>query len=248
MFGLGWSELVLIGIVALIVVGPKDLPGLFRSVGQFTGKARGMAREFSKAMEDAARDFGIKDVEKTIRAAANPAKFGTDALRNSAMSAIKPGGETEKTLPKERDEMRARIEEATAKAATDRKAREAAARRPEGGAAARPPRPPSQARGQARAPQSAPRQRRPPPSPPQPVPNPHPRRQRLTNEQRRRNRGQLGPADRASDRAALAPDLVAAGLHRRRWWSASRSGTRSSTSSPARSATRCRRAARTTAG
>jgi sec-independent protein translocase protein TatB len=126
MFGLGWSELVLIGIVALIVVGPKDLPGLFRSVGQFTGKARGMAREFSKAMEDAARDSGIKDVEKTIRAAANPAKFGTDALRNSAMSAIKPGGETEK-LSKERDEMRARIEEATAKAATDRKAREAAA-------------------------------------------------------------------------------------------------------------------------
>ena len=45
MFGLGASEMVVIGIVALIVIGPKDLPGLFRTMGQFTGKARMMARE-----------------------------------------------------------------------------------------------------------------------------------------------------------------------------------------------------------
>ena len=42
MFDIGWSELLLIGIVALIVVGPKELPGLFRTVGRFMGKARGM--------------------------------------------------------------------------------------------------------------------------------------------------------------------------------------------------------------
>lgn len=54
MFGMGWSEIVLISIVALIVVGPKDLPVLFRKVGQFAGKAKGMAREFSRAMNDAA--------------------------------------------------------------------------------------------------------------------------------------------------------------------------------------------------
>ena len=51
MFGLGASEMVVIGIVALIVIGPKDLPGLFRTMGQFTGKARMMAREFSRAMD-----------------------------------------------------------------------------------------------------------------------------------------------------------------------------------------------------
>ena len=56
MFDLGWSELLVIGIVALIVVGPKDLPVLFRNVGRFVGKARAMARDFSRAMNDAVRD------------------------------------------------------------------------------------------------------------------------------------------------------------------------------------------------
>ena len=83
MFGLGMSEMVLIGIVALIVIGPKDLPGMFRALGQFTGKARGMAREFSRAMEAAADESGIKDVSKTIRAASDPKKFGVDALKDA---------------------------------------------------------------------------------------------------------------------------------------------------------------------
>ena len=76
MFDLGWTELLLIGIVALIVVGPKDLPMLFRKVGQFVGKAKGMAREFSRAMDQAADDAGVKDISKTISAATNPVKSG----------------------------------------------------------------------------------------------------------------------------------------------------------------------------
>ena len=85
MFGLGMSEMVLIGIVALIVIGPKYLPGMFRTLGQFTGKARGMAREFSRAMEAAADESGIKDVSKTIRAASDPKKFGADALKDATI-------------------------------------------------------------------------------------------------------------------------------------------------------------------
>ena len=128
MFGMGWSEMVLIGIVALIVVGPKDLPGMFRTLGQFTGKARGMAREFSKAMEAAADESGVKDISKTIKAASNPTAFGTDKLREAAglKSSFKPGGATE-ALSAEREANRAKIAEATAAAATARKAREAAA-------------------------------------------------------------------------------------------------------------------------
>lgn len=61
MFDIGWSELLLIGIVALIVVGPKELPGLFRTMGQFMGRARGMAREFQRSMEQAADESGLNE-------------------------------------------------------------------------------------------------------------------------------------------------------------------------------------------
>ena len=66
MFDLGWLELLVIGITALIVVGPKELPQLFRTVGRFFGKAKAMAREFSQSMEDAANESGLKDATKTL--------------------------------------------------------------------------------------------------------------------------------------------------------------------------------------
>jgi sec-independent protein translocase protein TatB len=68
MFDIGWSELVLIAIVALIVVGPKELPGLFRAVGIFMGKARGMAREFQRSMEQAADESGLGEASKSLQA------------------------------------------------------------------------------------------------------------------------------------------------------------------------------------
>ena len=66
MFDLGWLELMVIGITALIVVGPKELPQMFRTVGRFFGKAKAMAREFSQSMEDAANESGLKDATNTL--------------------------------------------------------------------------------------------------------------------------------------------------------------------------------------
>ena len=72
MFDIGWLELIVIGIVALIVVGPKDLPGMFRTVGRFMGKARGMAREFQRAMEQAADESGLKEAASSLNTIKDP--------------------------------------------------------------------------------------------------------------------------------------------------------------------------------
>lgn len=87
MFDIGWTELLVIGIVALIVVGPKDLPGMFRTLGRFTGKARNMAREFQRAMNEAADEAGVKDVKDMasgLRDATSPTKMGLDRLNEAA--------------------------------------------------------------------------------------------------------------------------------------------------------------------
>ncbi|MCY4208794.1 MAG: Sec-independent protein translocase protein TatB [Roseovarius sp.] len=86
MLDLGWAELMVIAIVALIVVGPKDLPGMFRTVGNFVGKAKRMAREFSRAMNDAADGSGVNDVAKTLKKATDPVGSAMSEVRKSAES------------------------------------------------------------------------------------------------------------------------------------------------------------------
>lgn len=83
MFDLGWTELLLIGVVALIVVGPKDLPILFHKLGKMTNKARSMAREFTRALEDAARESGVDDVAKGLRDVGRPGSFVSTGLKEA---------------------------------------------------------------------------------------------------------------------------------------------------------------------
>ena len=128
MFDLGWTELLLIGIVALIVVGPKDLPMLFRRVGEFVGKAKGMAREFSSAMNQAADDAGVKDMSDTLRAATNPVETGLNSVKSAAKSFAEfdPDSEVGK-LAAERAEAAQKIHDATAKRAAEKAAQAKAA-------------------------------------------------------------------------------------------------------------------------
>ncbi len=79
-----WSEMLLVGIVALIVIGPKDLPGMFRELGRVTAKVRAMGREFSRAMDQAAKDSGVKDVADGLKAVSNPAATGLNAVKSAA--------------------------------------------------------------------------------------------------------------------------------------------------------------------
>ena len=127
MFGLGASEMILLGVVALIVIGPKDLPGLFRAIGQFTGKARAMASEFSRAMEAAADESGVKDISKSIQAAANPKKFGLDQARKATgIGAGAAAGPATAGLSAERQATKDKMDARAAELVAERKARERA--------------------------------------------------------------------------------------------------------------------------
>lgn len=130
MFDMGMGEMLVVGVVALIVVGPKDLPVMFRRVGQFVGKAKGMAREFSSAMNDAADQTGVRemagDFNKSLKAASNPVGAAMDGVKDAAKSIanLDPDSETAKLAAQKADASE-RIQANSARMAAERKAREA---------------------------------------------------------------------------------------------------------------------------
>lgn len=132
MFDLGWTELMVIGIVALIVVGPKDLPGMFQAVGKFVGKAKQMAREFSRAMNDAAEDSGMSDVTSTLQKAANPVSTAMNEVKKSTESftaKTMSGPEPKRAeFDDDRKELVKKISERSTEMANERKAAEEAAK------------------------------------------------------------------------------------------------------------------------
>ena len=67
MFDIAWSELLLIAIVALVVIGPKDLPQALRVVGQWMAKARLMAQEFQSHLDDMMREADVETMKKEFR-------------------------------------------------------------------------------------------------------------------------------------------------------------------------------------
>jgi sec-independent protein translocase protein TatB len=85
MFDISWGKLVIIGVVALIVIGPKELPGVLRMVGQWMSKIRRMAGEFQGQFQEAMREAEMVDLKKqfdettsSLTAALDPTGFKTD--------------------------------------------------------------------------------------------------------------------------------------------------------------------------
>jgi sec-independent protein translocase protein TatB len=70
MFDIGWGELLVIGIVALVVIGPKELPGVLRTLGQAMAKVRRMASEFQGQFQEAMREAEMQDIKKQVDEAA----------------------------------------------------------------------------------------------------------------------------------------------------------------------------------
>ncbi len=103
MLDIGWSELLLVGVLALLVVGPRELPRLLRTVGRWAGKARGLAREFQRTMDDVAREADLKeladakavmdDVRKVSRiSATDPMGLARDAAKAAVADTVGEAG------------------------------------------------------------------------------------------------------------------------------------------------------------
>ena len=70
-FGVGYSEMFVLALIAVIVIGPKDLPKVLRAFGKMMTKARGMAREFQVHVDSAMKDAGLEDVKKDLQGLKN---------------------------------------------------------------------------------------------------------------------------------------------------------------------------------
>jgi len=107
MFDIGWSELVVIAVVALIAIGPKELPGVLRMVGQWMGKARRMASEFQGQFNEAMREAEMADLKKQFDDTTSAIKstFDTTDIKNELEKMIQdpvgttPGAENVAATP-----------------------------------------------------------------------------------------------------------------------------------------------------
>ena len=79
---IGWSEMAVIAILALLVIGPKDLPRVMKTVGQWVRKARSVTREFQSSVDEMIREADLEDARKAVRSAKtmNPEKFISDTV------------------------------------------------------------------------------------------------------------------------------------------------------------------------
>ncbi|MCF6127440.1 twin-arginine translocase subunit TatB [Mesorhizobium sp. M7A.F.Ca.CA.001.07.2.1] len=102
MFEVGWTEMLVIAIVMIVVVGPKDLPNMLRTFGRTTAKLRAMASDFQKQFNEALKEAELDDVKKSvdelrgmspmaeIRKQLNPFEQAAADVRSGVDAAMKP--------------------------------------------------------------------------------------------------------------------------------------------------------------
>jgi sec-independent protein translocase protein TatB len=104
MFDIGWSEILVIAVVAVVVVGPKELPRMLRSFGKTMGTVRRMSndfkRQFDEALREAEREAGLEDTKKQLQEATKPLsdirKDFDASMRQASTPAPKPAPAPEK--------------------------------------------------------------------------------------------------------------------------------------------------------
>jgi sec-independent protein translocase protein TatB len=92
MFDISWSHLMAIAVVALLVIGPKDLPRVLRALGRWAGKARAVAREFQSSIDQMIRESELEEVRKEVEQVAS-----TD-IGHEIEKSVDPKGELQTSL------------------------------------------------------------------------------------------------------------------------------------------------------
>lgn len=92
MFDLGWGEMLVIGVVALVVLGPKELPNALRTVSNLTKTARKLAGEFQSGVNEIVREAELEDARKAAQS------IGKGSISKAIEKAIDPTGEMKSTV------------------------------------------------------------------------------------------------------------------------------------------------------
>jgi sec-independent protein translocase protein TatB len=99
MFDFSGSELLIIAIVALVVIGPKDLPKVLRGLGKWAGKARAVAREFQSSIDQMIRESELEDLKKEVEAAKTEVeKVAATDVGHEIEQSVDPKGELHASL------------------------------------------------------------------------------------------------------------------------------------------------------
>lgn len=98
MFDIGWQELFIVGLLALLVVGPKDLPRVIRTVSGVLRKAKGMAREFQSGLDEVVREADLQDMRKELEAQG-------DEIKRNVSDNIDPSGDLTGDLDFSKEQM-----------------------------------------------------------------------------------------------------------------------------------------------
>ena len=115
MFDIAWSELLLIAVVALIFIGPKELPQVLHSLGRMTAKLRRTADDFRRQFEDSVREAGYEDLHKNIQdfRSLNPANQLKDGIARAINQEYtpKPASPPAQTAPAALPEAEIKLQE-----------------------------------------------------------------------------------------------------------------------------------------
>lgn len=93
MFDIGWDEMALVAVLALVVIGPKELPTVLRQVGHWVKKGRGLAADFQRGLDDMVRESEMADLRAEIERLSRP-----DALKDQITKTVDPDGKVAEAL------------------------------------------------------------------------------------------------------------------------------------------------------